>query len=296
MQEPRTILVPVDFSTHSRAAAIRACDLALASGSTVRLIHALELPAVAKREGVAEHLWDDLRRSERRKLDELMGDLMHRGAPLSRLLEEREPVEMIEEQAASESVEMIVMGTHGYRGVDRMFLGSVAERTIRIAKVPVLTVKESDWDAAAKIRRILLATDFSQDSERAVGVTIEWARHLQADVEVFHAIQGAPREPEGESDATPTGDPNDSRERSLVGLQKILSQMLAAGVPASAELSYGPAAVEISKRAKHSRANLVIMGRHGTSRIRDVVCGSVSSRVLRQVKCSVLLVPDSDAS
>lgn len=295
MQEPRTILVPVDFSTHSRAAAIRACDLALASGSAVRVIHALDLPSVAKREGVAEHLWDELRRTERRKLDELMGDMMHRGAPLSRLLEERDPVEMIEEEAAAAGVEMIVMGTHGYRGVDRMFLGSVAERTIRIAKVPVLTVKESDWDAAAKIRRILLATDFSPDSEKAVQVTIEWARHLQADVEVFHAIQGVERDPEDAAGA-PTGEPKDSRDRALAGLQTILSQMIAAGVPASAEMSYGPAAVEISKRAHHSRANLVVMGRHGTSRIRDVLCGSVASRVLRQVKCSVLLVPDSGAS
>lgn len=291
MQERRAILVPVDFSTHSRAAAMRACDLALASGACVRLIHALDLPAVGKREGLAPHLWDELRQTERCKLDELHRDLEVRGAPLSMTLEEREPVEMIEEFSAMGDVDLIVMGTHGYRGFDRMFLGSVAERTIRAAVVPVMIVKENEWDAAGKIRRILLATDFSPDAERAVGLAIEWARHLKADVEVFHAIH------ESESGFVSDGVPGSTdhlgrlRQEALEGLQSILSQMLEAGVPATADLTYGPASLEIAKRASVSRANVVVMGRRGQSRLEDVLCGSVTLRVLRQVKSSVLLAP-----
>lgn len=294
MQQPRAILAPVDFSTNSRAAAIRACDLALASGASVRLIHALDLPAIAKRDGIAPNLWDDLRRSERRKLDQLRDDLAVRGAPLSTTLEERDPVEMITEFAACKDVELIVMGTHGYRGFDRLFLGSVAERTIRAVGVPVMTVKENEWDAASKIRRILLATDFSPDSERAVRLAIVWAKVLKADVEVIHAIHEAGVGTV--SDAVPgsTDRPGRLRQEALEGLQSVLSQMSDAGVPASADLTYGPASLEIVKRAVESRANLVIMGRCGQTRLEQAFFGSVATRVLRQVKCSVLFPPGED--
>jgi nucleotide-binding universal stress UspA family protein len=296
MQEPRAILVPVDFSAHSRAAAIRACSLALSSGARVRLIHALDLPAIAKRDGIAAHLWDELRRSERSKLDQLCDDLAIRGVPLSTTLEERDPVEMITEFSACADVELIVMGTHGYRGFDRMFLGSVAERTIRATAVPVMTVKENEWDAALKIRRILLATDFSPDSEEAARLAIDWAQILKADVEVFHAIHEA--EVGSVSDGVPgsTDHLGRLRQEALEGLRSILSRMSDAGVPASADLTYGPASLEIAKRAVESRANLVVMGRRGRSRIGHALFGSVAARVLRQVKCSVLLPPGKGAN
>lgn len=296
MLQPRAILAPVDFSTYSRAAAIRACNLALASGARVHLIHALDLPAIAKRDGIASHLWDDLRQSERRKLDQLCETLAIRGVPLSTTLEERDPVEMITEYAAGDDVELIVMGTRGYRGLNRIFLGSTVERSIRAVSVPVMTVKENEWDAAVKIRRILLATDFSLDSERAVRLAIDCARTLEADIEVFHAIHDA--EVGLVSDGVPGGRTDHrgrSRVAALEGLQLILSHMSDAGVPASAELAYGAAPLEIVKRAVESRADLVVMGRRGRSRLEHVLFGSVSARVLDQVKCSVLLTPGKRA-
>jgi nucleotide-binding universal stress UspA family protein len=295
MEEPRAILAPVDFSTYSRAAAIRACSLAVSSGARVRLIHALDLPTIAKREGVMPELFDELRQSERRKLDQLRDDLAVRGVPLSAVLEERDPVEMITDFAACTDVELIVMGTHGYRGFERMFLGSVAERSIRAVTVPVMTVKENEWEAGLKIRRILLATDFSPDSERAVRLAMDWARILKADVEVFHAIH------EGDAGFVSSGVPGSTdhlgrlREEALEGLQSVLARMSDAGVPASADLTYGPASLEIAKRAVESRANLVVMGRRGQSRLEQAFFGSVATRVLRQVKCSVLLPPGKNA-
>jgi nucleotide-binding universal stress UspA family protein len=294
MQEAQTILVPVDFSNHSRAAALRACDLAHSSGACVRLIHALDLPAIAAREGLASHLWDELRLSEQRKMDELLADLAHRDIPISAVVKEQGPVDLIAEAAAYEDVALIVMGTHGYRGFDRMFLGSVAERTILTTKVPVMTVKENEWDAASKIRRILLATDFSADSQAAVEFTIRWAQILEADVEVIHAIKEVLPGP------TPNGFDGTSsagagqRQKALDALRAILSRLSEAGVSAGADLAHGPPAIEIAKRAKESRANLIVIGRRGVSRLEHALFGSVAASVLKQVRCSVLLVPGKE--
>jgi nucleotide-binding universal stress UspA family protein len=291
MHEQRKILVPVDFSAHSRAAALRACDLARASGAAVLLLHALDVPAIAARQGVASHLWDELRLSEHRKLDALLTDLAHRDNSISAVLGERDPVQLIVESAACKNIELIVMGTHGYRGFDRMFLGSVAERTILSTRVPVMTVKENEWDAASKIRRILLATNFSVESESAVELTIHWARILGADVEVIHAIHDVRSEPMRHGRGTDSGSGDRQRHEALDRLREILCRMSEAGVSAGADLAHGPASVEIAKRAKESRANLVVMGRGDDSRLGHALFGSVASGVLKQVRCSVLMVP-----
>jgi len=67
-----------------------------------------------------------------------------------------------------------------------------------------------------------------------------------------------------------------------------------AGVSAGADLAHGSASIEIAKRAKESRANLVVMGRRGRSRLEHALFGSVAASVLKQVRCSVLLVPGED--
>jgi nucleotide-binding universal stress UspA family protein len=290
MDEGRTILAPVDFSTHSRAAAIRACDLAAAMGGSVRLVHALDLPALARRKGFAEHLWDDLRRSEQGQLDALLRDLEHRGVPISARLEECEPVALIDAEVGAADVELVVVGARGDPGLDRVFEGGIVAQVVRRAHTPVMVVKENEWDAASRIRRILVATDFSADADDAVALTIAWAKRLGADVEVFHAITQAPA---GRAEAVDRDTSADSvssaRSDAIEGLQSILSRMAQAGVPANAELGYGAASTEIVRRARQGHADVLIMGRHGHSRVLEQLCGSVTASVLRDAPCSVLL-------
>ena len=149
-------------------------------------------------------------------------------------------------------------------------------------------------EATSEIRHILVATDFSSDSERALEWAIRWARWLDADVEIFHAVSGS--ESGGRDGVVPSNGESDrrgspSRKQALDSLQSILGRMSAAGVLASADLTHGPASVEIVKRAAESRAHLVVMGRGGRSRSERADFGSVAARVLRQIKTSVLLAP-----
>lgn len=275
-----TILAPVDFAAHSRAAAIRACELARSAGASIRLVHALDLPALARRDGPAEHLWDELRKSEQARLDALARDLAHRGAPVSARLEEGTPTRLIENAIGEADVELVVVGTRGDPGLDRVLQAGVAAQAIRAARAPVCVVKENGWDAAGRIRRVLVATDFSSDAEHAVVLAMGWARCLEADVEVFHAL-----DPTGADDEAAAS----ARAAALDLLQAILSRMREVGVPASAELGYGPVADAIVRRAEQSRADLLILGRRGRSRILEGLCGSVTARVLREAACSVML-------
>jgi nucleotide-binding universal stress UspA family protein len=287
------ILVPVDFSAHSRAAASRACELARVSSTSVLLIHAVDHAAgptngrFASSDPIGES-----RLEVQRKLDELLAELAPRGIPIDAILEDRNPAEMIAEYAARAGVELIVMGSHGYRGFERTFLGSVAERTIRSTQVPVMTVKENERKAASKIRRIVLATDLSAASEPVIRIAIRWAKNLGADVEVVHAIDEGQRAPSLD-DLTDGPDwLGGQRHDALASLQEILSRMSEAGISAGAGLTHGSAALEIVKRSRESRSDLVIMGRKRTLRREPVLLGHVAAGVLKQARCSVLLVPE----
>ena len=289
----RTVLVPVDFSPHARAAARRACELARACDARVRLIHGLDAAgflssANASPPGQALRTAEPTRS---RELERWCTDFSRGGAAISGVVAREDPVELIARHAQARDVLLVVMGMHGFRGEDRLFLGSVADRTLRAAGVPVMLVRDEQRDVDRRIRRILVATDFSPAAEHALRLAIQWARRLEADVEILHAI--------GEQDEERRyARPRDSASRSgrqrtnaLEALRSILNRTSAAGVRAVADLTYGAPSIEIVKQAARSRADLVIVGRRermeGQARY-----GSVTERVLRHVKCAVLVAPE----
>ena len=131
----RKILVPVDFSQQSRAALEYAAALAKGSDAQLLIVHVVDL-SVQNIEGL-----DPLNAME--GLDAVLHDVKPTNSviPCSHRLLEGEPVQAILNVAKEEDVEMIVMGTHGRSGINRMLMGSVAEAVVRKATCPVLTLR-----------------------------------------------------------------------------------------------------------------------------------------------------------
>lgn len=286
------LVVPVDFSPHARAAALRACALAQACDATVRLIHADARSTPRASDAGFVPVADDALGVPDEVLESWCSALAERGAAISGVVEQADPVALIARHADAANVLLVVMGMHEFQGFDRIFLGSVAERALRRATVPIMLVKETEQDASASIHRILLATDFSPASEHALRLAIHWARRLAADVEVLHAI---PQNLEASRYARPRDSASRSgrqRANALESLRSILTRTAAAGVRAVADLTYGVPSVEIVKHAARSRADLVVigLGEHGHEGAGRT--GSVTERVIRHVKCSVLVAPE----
>jgi len=136
------ILHPTDFSAASSPALAVACSLAAEIGAEVIVLHVSQLTAVVRSSGVSLVTADNT--------DELKAQL-HRivspvaGVRLSHRLEHGEPDVMTPHVAATSGVGLIVMGTHGRTGLlDRLLLGSVAEKVVRAARCPVMTVP-ANW-------------------------------------------------------------------------------------------------------------------------------------------------------
>ncbi len=148
------ILVPVDFSAPSDAALEYARDVAARYGSSLHLLYVAEDPYralysaevfVAEVEGLREEILSD---AEKRLKDRLRpSDVTELRATAVSII--GTPAGSIIEYAAGHGIDLIVMGTHGRGGMAHLLLGSVAERVVRTAPCPVLTIREARKTAAA---------------------------------------------------------------------------------------------------------------------------------------------------
>ena len=160
----RTILVAHDFSKHAREALEHARELAKVTGADLHLLHALVEPIVVFPPAVpgaaaaavqGAELMLESRRAAEASLAAIERGL---GTECQSHLAVGSPVAAICEMAGELGADLIVMGTHGRTGLVHMLLGSVAERTLRRAPCPVLTVRSIDEEGE---RPIAIGTKWS---------------------------------------------------------------------------------------------------------------------------------------
>jgi nucleotide-binding universal stress UspA family protein len=150
--EIRHILAPTDFSAPSCRAVTAACELAQTFGAKLSLLHVIEVPAYAIE--VALPL-ENLERDARRELALLLPEAASAHVDVTRLVELGVPYQRIVETATAEQVDLIVMATHGRTGLSHLVLGSVAERVVRLAPCPVLTIRPPG-ERAGDMRTIVI--------------------------------------------------------------------------------------------------------------------------------------------
>jgi nucleotide-binding universal stress UspA family protein len=139
----KKILVGVDFEPPSLAALDWGIDLAFQVGASITALHAYEIPIVGIPDGAfvasAEHA-AKLMTAAQGALTETIEPRRGRGVPIASLLRQGVAWETIHQVAEELVADLIVVGTHGRRGLSHALLGSVAEKTIRTAKRPVVVV------------------------------------------------------------------------------------------------------------------------------------------------------------
>jgi nucleotide-binding universal stress UspA family protein len=139
----RHIMVPHDFGDAAEHALAYALDLGQKLGARVTVVHAFEVPAFGYPDALVASLQflPEIEAAAGRALDAVKSRV--RGAPVDVEVSLRRgtPWEQITAAASEMKVDLIVMGTHGRRGVAHALLGSVAEKVVRTAPCPVLTVR-----------------------------------------------------------------------------------------------------------------------------------------------------------
>jgi universal stress protein A len=138
---PKNILVPIDFSQASERALDYACSLASGLGAKVHVVNALDASLPELTITLTDAMLESLRDGARTALNKLV-DPRRVLVPFGEIaVKIGDPRDVILAEAETLHIDLIVMGTHGRRGLSRVFLGSVAEDVSRRSPCPVLLVR-----------------------------------------------------------------------------------------------------------------------------------------------------------
>jgi nucleotide-binding universal stress UspA family protein len=283
------IVVGVDFSPESECAVAHAMAAARRTGSPLTLVHVGLVPddpigiPTSMRPG-AEHwrslLLDQLA-EDRRKLGELRERLAGQGVEISQVVVDNFPDVGVAAAAHELGAVLLVVGTHGRSGVRRFLLGSVAEKTIRVAEASVL-VARGDANPGG-YRRVVAGTDFSPHARRA----IEWAFALaapDAEIRVVHTWESYAMS----LSAAMRAELHAGAEEAMATQRaEVLESAHGREQQVSFEVVEGCPAVVLDDRSE--RADLVVVGSHGRRGLRRFFLGSVAEQTVRHGRCSVLV-------
>jgi nucleotide-binding universal stress UspA family protein len=285
----RRILCPSDFSGHSGRALRQALRIAARHGSTVVALHVIptSFPAPARIGALTNPalLEPDLHPRTLAALRRFIARADPK-APVEVEVRDGVPARTILQRAAELPADMIVLGSHGRGGFERWALGSVAERVLRHARGPVLTVPARGALPSGPLlfRTVLWASDFSGPAtaalDYAVALADEGARLLLVHVTAHEPEPGPP------------GSPPDAATE----MQQRAREWLCAAVPLEARrripvetiVTAGRAHREIVRIAAEKGAELIVMGAQGADALERVIFGSTAERVVRSAPCPVL--------
>jgi nucleotide-binding universal stress UspA family protein len=279
----RTVLLPTDFSDDA--------DLMLAFGQglsglgtkVVVLAHVVEAsgmegPVIASRV-------DEVRDTLQVKAEVLRSV----GLGVEVRVPTGDPFEGIVALATEVGVDAVVAGSHAKRLVTQLVTGSVSERLLRDAPVPMLLTRfdllRNQQDPSKLLKRfgekLLVPTDFSLSASRACTTALQLPRQSVGTLYLLHVIDGSL-----------TGDKLRRQEEGAEFQMRNLQAMAAQeGLSASVVITRGDVQRMVLEELDERRATGVITGTRGRNAIQEAILGSVSQTLLRQASCPVMIVP-----
>lgn len=289
---PQKILVATDFSSTADSAEKLAFQLARLLDAELHLVHVrviLEDPLMAEEKQLEmEHLMSSADVATREAFEQ--GRSGEPGITVkTHLVRSVSAAEAIVATASDLEIDLIVMGTHGRRGIKHLLLGSVAENVVRSVRIPVLTVRPGIDLPAHGPQRILVAHDFSERSAEAVRTARAWAEVFDAEITVLHVVEPVVY-PEFYAINVPSDDVMTRlRDRATEALDDAADEIIG-NLPVNTVVLIGRAADTIISEAQPGNYDLVVMGTRGLSGLEHLVLGSVAEAVLRRCPVPLLTV------
>jgi nucleotide-binding universal stress UspA family protein len=294
MSDIGRILCPVDFSDFSHRALSHASALARWYGAELHALHVV--PALPTLWGVAPTLGPHSPEAPPMAplegvLRELSRPAVEAGVHVVCQVWEGDPTRRILEYAAHSAIDLIVMGTHGRGGFERLVLGSVMEKVLRKSPCPVLTVCRGAAPNAdgPPFKRIVCALDFAPASERGLEYALSLAKEADADLTLLHVMelyderwlyQHAPMS----ADEYRAFIRNQVKAR----LQSVIAPEAREWCRIRERIGQGHPWEEIVRAASDLEAQLIVMGQHSRSAADVLLFGSTTHQVVRHAPCPVL--------
>lgn len=293
MLQIRRILCPIDFSDASRHALAHAATIARWYGSAITALHVRSaatfvnppiilaalpdaaIPGLTDREQLEVQLQEWLRTSA---ADVKTEAVVTEGAPGARIVE----------RARTLPADLIVIGSHGRSGVERLILGSVTEKVVRQAECPVMTVPPAAATTShLPFKHLLCPIDFSRSSLTALKFALSIAQESDARLTLLAVFEWS-----HEAEPKHSSDTPDFRSRWESDTRRELNALVPDDVrnwcSVETAAAFGKASDQILRAALMDHADLVVMGVQGRTALDMALFGSTANQVVRQAACPVL--------
>ena len=282
------ILCPADFFPASDEAVTYAAGLAANYDASIHLLHVVTPIAVGTYEYAIDT--DEIMRSMEEKSMEQLNKLVARvkkaGVAVTSELRTGDVYEEIKGSIVDVKPDLIVMGTHGRRGVERWFIGSTTEKLLRHSPVPLVTISAAGDKALStpQFRRILVTTDFSEGTADALAYAFSVAQENDSEVTLLHVLH--------DISADVAGKYQDSL---IDGIRKQLEGLVPAGARNWCEIvtrvETGIPYRIILRTLEDEKVDLLIMNVHGKDMLDRALLGSTAERIVRAASCPVMMIP-----
>jgi nucleotide-binding universal stress UspA family protein len=297
------ICLPSDGSAHATTAAEHALALARAFDATVHVLGVADIDRAAglfDAGGVDDEFIDRVER-EAEAAVERTASLAASDAHVETAVVRGDPGEAIVDYLDEQGIDAVVMGTHGRRGLRRFIAGSVTEHVVRVAEVPVFTVRrpddagEDDEPAGTAgdlptYERVLVPTDGSDTADRAVDHALAVAEAFDGELHALSVVDVSTVA--SSSDIVPSDRVIESlTERGERAVESVADRASERGIEHVTEVVQGFPGSGILGYVREEEMDIVVMGTHGRTGLGRALLGSTAERLIRRSDVPVCAVP-----
>ena len=291
------ILFATDFSRWAQRAEDYACALACSWKASLTVLSVAEFPPGLNPDYLVNQQYlADLLKQASAQLVDLKCRAEGRGIAVTTRVATGIPSEEVISAAREEDSDLIVVGTRGKTGLAHILLGSTAERVIRGAPCPVLSVRTDSADLEdervlarpVRLERILVPVDFSDCSLDALEYAVVVAQQAKASLMLLHVLEPVSYGLDFTLSHIRTRE--HVRESWTKRLKELTSSHQHSHVAMEFQLRGGLPADSILDSAQTLPCDLIVMGTHGRRGISHTISGSVAEAVFRKSHCPVIAV------
>ena len=269
------VLCATDFSESSESAVLCAAQVAQLFDAELHLLHVTVLHDLGHGFGDSSFtvLASAISEGAKRALDDTLPGTRIGERPIRRV--ERRGIAVAPEifdYAEESGADLIVLGSHGRRGFQRFFLGSVSQEVVRRSRCPVLTVGIDTALESEPPRKIVVPIDFTPESVRALSLAASFAERSGLAIELLYV-----------------GDASKGRAR----LEALAETELDRSIERTVSIEGGVEAEAILARARSSETALVVFGRGDANSKRQLLRGSLAEQIVQSACCPVLTIKEA---
>lgn len=290
--QPTHVVCPVDFSEFSSRALAHAAAWAGWYEARLSVVH-VWTPSATLNPGdlPVALLVPEERDALLQRVTALVAPYQAEGIPVTVLLREGPPVDEILDVIRQAGADLLVLGTHGRSGFERLLLGSVTERLLHKAPCPVLTVPATAGAAAAKVsyKKIVCPLDQTANPGPGLASALSLSRQNDAVLVLVHVVEPI-QNPPGLSTFDVTAYQADLNQEWKRSLHELAVESAKEWDRIEERVPVGKPSTEVLRIAEEEGADLIVMGVQERGAFDLTIFGSTSQHVVRRAACPVLTV------